>query len=294
MPSSPHEGLVELFRQRPALAAELLAEPFDVDLPPYEQIRIESGDLGDLVPTEYRADLVVALRNIKDEPVLAIVVEAQLAIDRGKEWSWPVYLATLRARLKCPAILLVVCTHPAVARWGTTPIPMGHPGWVFTPLVLSPGLVPTITDPEEAARTPELTILSALAHGSGPNGSAVLKALISAFETLDEPYATLYSDVVHRSLPQAARHLMEAIMTTTSYEYQSPFVRRFVMQGRAEGRAEGEAKGEARALLTVLAARGLEVSDDARARIDGCDDADQLNLWISRAATAESVDDVFV
>ncbi|WP_203417024.1 hypothetical protein [Jiangella ureilytica] len=79
-------------------------------------------------------------------------------------------------------------------------------------------------------------------------------------------------------------------MTTTSYEYQSPFVRRFVNQGRAEG----EAKGEARALLTVLAARGLEVGDDTRARIDDCDDPDQLNLWISRAVTAESVDDVFV
>jgi hypothetical protein len=87
---------------------------------------------------------------------------------------------------------------------------------------------------------------------------------------------------------------MEAIMTTTSYEYQSPFVRRFVNQGRAEGRAEGKAEGEARALLTVLAARGLEVSDEARTRIDGCDDPDQLNLWISRAATAESVDDVFI
>lgn len=289
MPSSPHEGLIELFRQRPALAAELLADPFDVNLPRYEQIRIEPGDLGDLVPTEYRADLVIALRNASEKPVLAIVVEAQLAVDERKRWSWPVYLTTLRARLECPAVLLVVCTHPAAARWCARPIPMGQPGWVLTPLVLSPGLVPTITDPEEAARSPELTILSALTHSTGPHGSAVLKALISAFETLDEPHSTLYSDVVHKSLPQAARHLMEAIMTTRTYEYQSPFVSRFVNQGRAEGRAEGEAK----ALLTVLAARGLDVSDDARARIDDCDDLDQLNLWISRAVTADSVDELF-
>lgn len=294
MPSAAHESLIELFRHRPALATELLVEPFDVDLPPYQQFRIESADLNDLVPTEYRADLVIALRDAKDEPVLAIVIEAQLAKDDRKQWTWPVYLATLRARLSCPTVLLVVCTASSTARWCATPIAMGHPGWVFTPLVLGPGVIPTITDADEAVRVPELSVLSALAHGTGPDGPAVLKALISVFDTLDGPHFSLYSDVVLNALPAAARHAMEALMSTRTYEYQSDFVRRYIFQGRAEGRAEGEARGEARALLTVLAARGLEVSDDARARIDGCDDPDQLNLWISRAATAESVDDVFV
>jgi hypothetical protein len=93
-------------------------------------------------------------------------------------------------------------------------------------------------------------------------------------------------------LPEAARRHLEALMTTM-YEYQSDFVRKYVHQGRAEGRAEGEAKGEAKALLAVLAARGLAVPDDARDRIAACTDLDQLEGWIRRAVTAESIADLF-
>jgi hypothetical protein len=67
-------------------------------------------------------------------------------------------------------------------------------------------------------------------------------------------------------------------MTAKTYEYQSDFAKRYVAQGEARGRAEGEARGraegeargraegEARGVLTVLAARGIAVPDDVRAR----------------------------
>jgi hypothetical protein len=64
-------------------------------------------------------------------------------------------------------------------------------------------------------------------------------------------------------------------------------------KGRAEGRAEGKAEGRAEALLTLLSARGLDVSDDVRTRITGCTDIGQLNTWIRRAVTAETVDELF-
>jgi hypothetical protein len=57
--------------------------------------------------------------------------------------------------------------------------------------------------------------------------------------------------------------------------------------------ALGEARGEARALLALLAARGLDVPDDARARITGCTDADQLERWIFQAVTVETVHELF-
>lgn len=38
----------------------------------------------------------------------------------------------------------------------------------------------------------------------------------------------------------------------------------------------------------MLAARGFEIPDDVRARIDDCDDLDQLNAWIRAAVTTES------
>jgi hypothetical protein len=55
---------------------------------------------------------------------------------------------------------------------------------------------------------------------------------------------------------------------------------------------EGETAGKAGALLTFLAARGVLVSAQARAHIEECRDAPTLDLWITRATTAASVEEV--
>ena len=52
------------------------------------------------------------------------------------------------------------------------------------------------------------------------------------------------------------------------------------------------AKGRAASLLLVLEQRGLPVSKAERARIQECGDTDQLDAWLRRALTAESVADV--
>ncbi len=62
---------------------------------------------------------------------------------------------------------------------------------------------------------------------------------------------------------------------------------------RAEGEAIGRAEGEARALLAVLAARGLKPSEEQLARISACRDLEQLESWVHRAVTAANTDDVF-
>jgi ABC-type bacteriocin/lantibiotic exporter with double-glycine peptidase domain len=73
MPSHQHEALLQLFRNRPALAPELLREALHMELPEYSDIRIDSADLNDIQPAEYRADLVVLLTSSR--PVLGIIVE---------------------------------------------------------------------------------------------------------------------------------------------------------------------------------------------------------------------------
>ncbi|MDT5024740.1 MAG: hypothetical protein QOE61_1166 [Micromonosporaceae bacterium] len=65
-----------MFRHRPSLAAELLADALGFDLPAYQQARVEPGGFTDLTPTEYRADAVVVL-TVADVPVLAVVVETR-------------------------------------------------------------------------------------------------------------------------------------------------------------------------------------------------------------------------
>lgn len=289
MPSSRHEALVEMFRRRPQLAAELLTGALGTVLPAHEASRLEPGDCTVVTPAEYRADAVVVL-TAGGEPVLAVIVEVQLGRDPDKRWTWPLYLATLRARLRCPAVVLVLCTDTATAAWCATPIELG-PGATVRPHALGPDRVPMVTGVDEADGSAELTVLSALAHGGDPARRSVLDALVAALATIDAERATLYSDLVHAVLPAAARRYLEELVKigTSEYEYQSDFVRRYVFQGRTEGRTEGRAQD----VLDVLDARGVDVPDEVRGRVLGCTDLDQLGTWLRRAATAESAGELF-
>src|SRR5262245_27458578 len=105
MPSMAHEIVVDLFKNRPSLAAEILAEVLGAALPPYTAARLTSSDLTEIQPVEYRADVVVVLLD-GYLPVQVIIVEVQLAIDPGKRFSWPAYVTVSRTIHRCPANLL--------------------------------------------------------------------------------------------------------------------------------------------------------------------------------------------
>jgi hypothetical protein len=289
MPSLVHDAFVTLFRNRPTLAPELLRDVLRCPVPEFDRVSVGDASLTEVVPTEYRADLVLLLQSESPgEPRAAIVVEAQLGRDADKRWSWPVYLAGLRARLRCEVALLVVTADASVAAWASTPIPTGHPGWTLTPLVLGPAAVPVIRDDTVASRSPELAVLSVMTHGHDPDAVAIAQAALVAVRQLEDERAKLYADLVLLSVGEAARAILEALMASGTYEYQSDFARRYV----AQGEAQGEAKGRAHALLTVLAARGIEVTDAVRTRITACTDLEALDRWLASAVTAQSIGDI--
>ncbi|MBB2911860.1 putative transposase YdaD [Streptosporangium becharense] len=93
------------------------------------------------------------------------------------------------------------------------------------------------------------------------------------------------------------RRLLEEIMTSTAWPVYSPFARehygRGLEEGKAEGKVEGKAEEAARLVLLVLAARGLEVPDDVRTQIAACTDLARLESWATRAATAQTLHDLF-
>lgn len=62
--------------------------------------------------------------------------------------------------------------------------------------------------------------------------------------------------------------------------------------GIAEGRAEGHAEGMAKAVLEVIAARGLQLSDRVQEQLLRERDPERLRLWLARAATCESTDEL--
>jgi hypothetical protein len=126
-----HEILVELFRGDGQLAVELLRTCAGITVD-HAHVKLGSIDLSQVAPTEYRADAVVILHDRDDRPVTGVIVEVQRQIERSKRLTWPVYVTTLRAKLACAAVLLVVAPDPAVAAWARQPIE-------FRPQVLRPG-----------------------------------------------------------------------------------------------------------------------------------------------------------
>lgn len=299
VPSTDHEILWALLRARPELVPGLLREALSVDVPAYTELRVESAELTEVVPTEYRADLMVLLVN--GVPVLAIVVEVRLARKERKRFTGPLYAACVRARYECEAVVLVVTSESAVADWASRPILLG-PGNVFRPFVLGPEAVPVVVDPARATEEPELAVLSVMAHGEGDVDRTVAIALAAAAgaEAIpDSERRVRCYDLVETGLSDAARKAFERL--PKGYEFRSETVRTSIEKGRLEGRLEGRAEGRldgqaealAQGILRVILARGLSISEDRKRQILSRTEVEQLGRWLERAATAPSSEELF-
>lgn len=283
MPSPLHTNLLELFTNRPELALELLRDALQIELPAYSTVQISSADLTEAQPTEYRADLVLQLAH--DKPVLGVIVEVQLARDERKKYAWPVYVATLRARLKCPVQLLIVTANEAIARWAAKPISAG-PGFLLVPQVVGPSGVPAVTDVAQAGADPELAVLSAIVHGQDidiDKAARVAHAAILALDALDAERQILYLDLIELSLSAAVRRELRN-MNPRKREYLSDFARGYYFQGELRG----EAQGRASLVVKQLAIRFGHLPDDVRARLEAASIAD-LDAIGERLLTAASL-----
>jgi predicted transposase YdaD len=89
------------------------------------------------------------------------------------------------------------------------------------------------------------------------------------------------------------QRILEQLMTSDTWPVYSPIAKEHFGRGRKEGKREGKQEGEAEAILLVLEARGLAVTDAERERITGCADLRQLKRWVTRAVTAEKTGDLF-
>jgi hypothetical protein len=92
---------------------------------------------------------------------------------------------------------------------------------------------------------------------------------------------------------------MEEIMKSASTDWPvySPFAREHFGRGKTEGKVEGKVEGKAeeaaRSVLLVLTARGFDVPETTRTQITTCTDLTQLETWLTQAATAQTLQDLF-
>jgi hypothetical protein len=281
-----HEAPLELIRQHPDLAVDLLQAMTSVPVPAGGRARLGPTDASSVVPAQFTADSVVIVDDPDTgRPALVIVVEPQGREDKTKCYAWPAYLANLREAVQCPrAVLIVVCPDPDEAEKCRRVIPMGHPGWDLWPIVIDPAHAPS----NEGAGPYLLLFLAclpALDMGSAAGAARVLDAIreTGASAAQRKRLATI---ILKRADPVAQRYLEELMATA---EYKNDFIESYVQVGIEQGIVSEAAEK----LLRLLDGRGLRPTDAQRAQVAGSTDLAQLNKWFDQAITAKTAADVF-
>lgn len=289
MPSAEHETPIALAKLDPGLVAWLLVNVFQIKVPDYHYARTQAADVRVVVPRTYHADGMLVFCDVADRPVLAVVLEVQRRWDQTKRRTWRLYVAQLEAELDVSVALVVYCPNPAIAHRYRDLFEFDGISLLLRPLIFTPDQVPLVVDIELGRSNPTLAVLSALCHSGQPEVDAVFPALAAALQSLGPTKAISYYDIVLAGLPEAPRTRWEAFMTTAiGSEYRSQLLR----EVDACGEARGEARGKARAVLTVLATRDVAVPADVRERILACTDLAQLDTWLRRAGTANTIEDI--
>ena len=135
-------------------------------------------------------------------------------------------------------------------------------------------------------------------HGAD---EAVVGAFAAGILSLSPDEAKKYYEYGLRMSPENVRNALEHLMAT---KYSEPFSKLGLsyygqgreegrQEGREEGREEGLVAGERGTVLMVLKARGLQVNDGQRTRIDACDDLATLKEWAEAALTVATADELF-
>jgi hypothetical protein len=311
MVTAQHEALHRIFREDAELFARAMQRVFDVEVPVPDGVTILNADLTETQPLERRADSVILVQFMIENPNgrYILVVESQTDPDRKKKWSWPYYIAYLRDKYECPVVLLVVCSKAATAEWARARITSGLPGlicmWV-EPVVLGPGNVPAITDLAEAQDDIWFAVLSALTHSRSQRVREILEVLAEALTTIDNQSAEFFAEFTEQGLAgTSSRDIWRNMMRGLRYPYPSQMRIEAREEGLAEGREEGLAEGREEGLavgavrtrvediLRILARRGLEVPAETRQVIEACTDMGKLEIWFDRSLVIDDIADLF-
>ena len=128
-----------------------------------------------------------------------------------------------------------------------------------------------------------------LMHAHRPDIDQSFAGLAEALRAVGPSQAVFYNDIVLAGLPPDSRARWRAFMTTAA---GSRYFSEEFQHAEAKGLAEGMATGMATAVLTLLEGRNIAVPETVRDRILGSTNQDQLRIWLLRAATAMTVDEV--
>lgn len=305
MVTSAHEAVHRIFQGHPEIippALRILHLPHPRD----PAVEVLTNDLTEVRPLERRVDTLLRVIPSADDDAVResflLAIESQQRRDPDKGSSWTYYVSHLWEKYRTPVLLLVVCTDKSTADWAVGPFCHGALDKTVVslhPLVLGPGNVPKIVDPEEARRDLAMAAFSAMTHARDDDVEDTLEALARALGTADEGVGAYFSEMVECGLRKTpAEDTWRAMMEVRSYfPGRGTLIEKAYLNGEAEGEAKGMAKGvaeeRAMSVVRVLEGRGLPVPPTVRERVMACVDLDVLERWFHRALTVAAADDLF-
>lgn len=280
MPSLKHQAIVQVLRDHPRLVA-LLLKQFGIIVPPDSNPVIADSDLSLRDPDalkELRADNVFLFQGNSGR--VAVVVEVQTgSLTRKRRLAWMCYTASAWQVYDCKAYILVLATTQRAIRSSERLIEIGQPGFNFLPFVTGHRRLPPMG---ALPIGPGLIMLHVLTSTLDLSSHEARMPALAAIAWAPAEQSQRYAHIIRLFTPKHVRKAVEDLMQTV---FKDSFIDRYIAQGRTEGGAH--------MLLTLLAARGLAVLDDARTRINGCADVEQLEKWATRALTATTTNEIF-
>lgn len=291
MVSPPHEAMYRIFQRDPGLFSRI-PRFLGVDLPRPVGATTLPTDLGETGLVLHRVDALLRF-NTAESGAYLLAVDIQDERNSERPASWAYCTAYLWKRYRLPTTLLVVCQDHATAEWAQRAVSSGPsqlPTLTLRPMVAGPHNMPVITDPDEARADLVLAGLAAVTHAAAPAVNPILKALSTALRDVPADIADPIVEFTARGLRRhPAKHLWRSLVAVDL----TPAGPRLLENMREEVRAESERQCAAEDVLTVLAERGLDVSDQAGDRINGCDAPHTLSHWLRRAVTAPTTEAIF-
>ncbi|MCH7229626.1 hypothetical protein L0U85_01930 [Glycomyces sp. L485] len=292
MPKAPHEALHHLFRDDPDLVRRALKECLDEDFPRFRSVALIDSD-----PTEIKAitrEVDTALMVETDEGAEILIIEPQSKPPtQAKIRAWHWYLSYFEAHFDVAATLIIITAEKATATSCRRPMTLGperRASATVHPFVIGPDNTPFITEKAQAAEDVMLAVFAALAHRRDPGIHAALDTLAEVLVDIDLESAKFFAEYVEIGLGEgSARKHWRSIIMATTYPLRSELRREFEERGEERGMY----KGQATMLFELLAARGIELSQSQRELVSVCEDEATFLLWLRRALSADSADEVF-
>ena len=292
MPSVAHELAVLALGEDPALLALLIEKLTGIHLA--APLTREDAAVRFARAIEVRPDLLFA---VAGGGSLAVEVQGDEDDDKGRRWN--VLMAVLRDGSGVMGDLAVVTWSPRVARWALRAAhargPLGTTT-TLTPIVilLSGEVIDALLDEDH----PELAFFAAWAmqHRHGRRARLVVRRALAVTDRLAPALREAQRRAIFSVLSERMIAFLEETTMDVSKIPETPRVRAVREQYEAfiaRSEARGQLGAKVEALLAVLAARGLAPSEADRDRVLACTDAETLDRWITRAATAISAAEAF-